>query len=102
MPEREGDWRNSAACLKVDPELFFPVGSVTSGPGLEQVDRAKAVCNSCDVQEDCAQYALEYSQDSGIWGGLTEDERRAMKRRQNRAQREKRLARSVMNTESVY
>ena len=102
MAEREGDWRNSAACRKSDPELFFPVGSVTSGPGLDQAEKAKAVCNSCGVQEDCAQYALENDQKFGIWGGLTEDERLALKRRQNRAERQRRIARGAMATKSVY
>lgn len=105
MGEYEGNWRNGAACKKVDPELFFPVGSVTSGPGLEQADKAKAVCGGCTVQDECLTYALEHNQDAGIWGGLTEDERRALKRRANREQRatrERRLARGVMDTGGVY
>lgn len=105
MSEYEGDWRNGAACKKVDPELFFPVGNVKSGPGLEQVDRAKAVCRGCTVQGECLIYAIEHNQDSGIWGGLTEDERREIKRRANREQRavrERRLAKGVMDTGGVY
>lgn len=102
MGEREGDRRGGAACRKVDPELFFPVGSVTSGPGFEQAEKAKKVCGSCEVKEDCLLYAIEHDQDAGIWGGLTEDERRAIKRRNNRAQRQNRLARGAMATESVY
>lgn len=74
-----GDWRNHAACQTVDPELFFPVGKTK--PELEHVDRAKEVCGNCPVRSQCLQYALETNQDHGIWGGLTEDERRAMKRR---------------------
>lgn len=105
MPEREGDWRQSANCLKVDPELFFPVGSVKAGPGLEQANKAKAVCQKCDVIDECLTYALEHNQDSGIWGGQTEDERRAIKRRahrEQRARREVRLARGAMDTGGVY
>jgi len=73
----EGDWRNRAACLNVDPELFFPVQS----NDRDTIDKAKAVCGRCVVSVVCLQYALETGQNSGIWGGLTEDERRALKRR---------------------
>jgi WhiB family redox-sensing transcriptional regulator len=79
------DWRDKAACLTADPELFFPVGN--TGPAVDQIDKAKAVCARCSVTEMCLQYALETSQDSGVWGGLSEDERRALKRRAARARR---------------
>jgi len=79
------DWRDQAACLSVDPELFFPVGN--TGPAVEQIVRAIAVCSTCPVTEYCLQYALDTNQDSGVWGGLSEDERRALKRRAARARR---------------
>lgn len=79
------DWRDKSACLTVDPELFFPVGN--TGPALDQIEKAKAVCGGCPVVENCLQYALESNQDSGVWGGLSEDERRALKRRAARARR---------------
>jgi WhiB family redox-sensing transcriptional regulator len=79
------DWRDKAACLTADPELFFPVGN--TGPAVDQIDKAKSVCGRCTVTETCLQYALETSQDSGVWGGLSEDERRALKRRAARARR---------------
>lgn len=79
------DWRDSAACMNADPELFFPVGN--TGPALEQIDAAKLVCGRCPVTEQCLQYALDTNQDSGVWGGLSEDERRALKRRAARARR---------------
>lgn len=72
-------WRRSARCREVDPELFFPVGN--TGPALYQIEDAKAVCRRCPVMESCLQWALETSQDAGVWGGLSEDERAAMKRR---------------------
>jgi len=87
-PERvrkQMDWRDKAACLTVDPELFFPVGN--TGPAVDQIDRAKSVCSHCPVTEYCLQYALDTNQDSGVWGGLSEDERRALKRRAARARR---------------
>jgi len=79
------DWRDKAACLTADPELFFPVGN--TGPAVDQIDKAKSVCARCTVTEICLQYALETGQDSGVWGGLSEDERRALKRRAARARR---------------
>jgi WhiB family redox-sensing transcriptional regulator len=79
------DWRDKAACLTVDPELFFPVGN--TGPAVDQIEKAKAVCATCTVTEICLQYALESGQDSGVGGGLSEVERRALKRRAARARR---------------
>jgi WhiB family redox-sensing transcriptional regulator len=52
---------------------------------LLQIEEAKAVCRRCDVREACLQWALESGQDAGVWGGLSEDERRALKRRNARA-----------------
>ena len=77
------DWRHEAACRDEDPELFFPIG--TTGPAVLQIEEAKAVCRSCDVTNDCLNWAIESGQDAGVWGGLSEDERRALKRRQVRA-----------------
>lgn len=73
------DWRHRAACSDEDPELFFPIG--TSGSALLQIEEAKAVCRRCPVMGECLQWALESGQEAGVWGGLNEDERRAMKRR---------------------
>jgi WhiB family redox-sensing transcriptional regulator len=73
------DWRGYAACRDVDPELFFPIGN--TGPALLQIEEAKQVCRRCKVVQECLQWALDSGQDSGVWGGLSEDERRALKRR---------------------
>lgn len=73
------DWRHRAACRDEDPELFFPIG--TTGPALLQVDEAKAVCQRCDVRDECLRWAMDSGQDNGVWGGLSEDERRALRRR---------------------
>ena len=72
------DWREHSACRDTDPDLFFPVG--TTGPAIEQIENAKAVCRVCDVQKSCLEYALVSNQDSGIWGGTSEEERRALRR----------------------
>ena len=79
------DWRHKAVCRDEDPELFFPVGN--TGPALLQIDEAKAVCRTCEVMDTCLQWALESGQDAGVWGGMSEDERRALKRRAARARR---------------
>ncbi|HVE74492.1 MAG TPA: WhiB family transcriptional regulator [Mycobacteriales bacterium] len=73
------DWRHAALCRDEDPELFFPVG--TTGPAEVQVTQAKTVCRRCAALEQCLTWALETGQDAGIWGGTSEDERRALKRR---------------------
>lgn len=72
------DWRHRAACLTEDPELFFPVGN--TGPAVMQIAEAKKVCAVCDVRRDCLSWALEAGQDHGVWGGTSEEERRQIKR----------------------
>ncbi|WP_304276966.1 WhiB family transcriptional regulator, partial [Rothia mucilaginosa] len=54
---------------------------------LLQIEEAKTVCRSCEVVVVCLKWAIETGQDSGVWGGTSEDERRAMKRRAARARR---------------
>ena len=85
------DWRHRAACLSEDPELFFPIGN--TGPALAQIEEAKKVCARCEVRAECLAWVraecwawpLEAGQDHGVWGGMSEDERRAIKRRQSRS-----------------
>lgn len=72
------DWRANSACRDTDPALFFPVG--TTGPALEQIAAAKAVCETCDVKEPCLEFAVATNQDSGVWGGTSEEERRQIRR----------------------
>jgi WhiB family redox-sensing transcriptional regulator len=71
-------WRSDAACRDTDPDLFFPVG--TTGPALEQIATAQRVCQACLVQSDCLEFALMTNQDSGIWGGTSEDDRRKLRK----------------------
>ena len=75
-------WRAQAICRDTDPDLVFPVG--TTGQALVQIAMAKQVCGECPVSRACLEYALETNQDSGIWGGLDEEQRRNI-RRQNAA-----------------
>lgn len=79
------DWRHRAACRDEDPELFFPTGN--TGPALLQIQEAKAVCRRCPEMEACLEFALHTGQEAGVFGGMSEDERRALKRKaaRNRA-----------------
>ncbi len=77
-------WRDEAACLGTDPDLFFPVGE----GDLESISAAKEVCAICPVKEDCLAYSLETNQTDGIWGGHTATERRRLRRRWLRELRE--------------
>jgi WhiB family transcriptional regulator, redox-sensing transcriptional regulator len=76
------DWVHRARCRDEDPELFFPVGS--TGPAAMQIEQAKGVCLLCEVREDCLEWAMTTGQEAGVWGGLSEDERRALRRARRR------------------
>ena len=75
------EWRRTAACRDTDPDLFFPVG--TTGPAIEQIANAKAVCQQCESQTACLEFAIATNQDSGIWGGTSEEERRQLRKKFN-------------------
>lgn len=77
-----GAWQRYAACRKEDPELFFPVGA--TGEALLQAEEAKAVCRRCPVMALCAEWALEHRVHEGVWGGLTEAQRRNILRHRGR------------------
>ena len=67
-------WQEEALCAQTDPEAFFP----EKGGSTRE---AKKVCTGCDVRMECLEYALENDERFGIWGGLSERERRKLKRR---------------------
>ena len=73
------DFRARAACLDVDPELFFPTGNGASAQ--QQVAAAKAVCQRCPVTVECLAWALDNRHEEGVWGGLDMAERHDMRRR---------------------
>lgn len=73
------DWHGDAACRDTNPDLFFPVG--TTGAAIEQIDAAKQVCEECGCRVDCLEFALSTNQDSGVWGGTAEEERRKIRRK---------------------
>ncbi|WP_350277899.1 WhiB family transcriptional regulator [Kribbella sp. HUAS MG21] len=67
-------WLPRAACRDEDPDLFFPIG--TTGPALQQIEAAKQICHRCEVTDACLEWALRTGQDAGVWGGLSDAERR--------------------------
>ena len=67
-------WQERALCAQTDPEAFFP----EKGGSTRE---AKRVCQSCDVRAECLEYALAHDERFGIWGGLSERERRRFKKR---------------------
>lgn len=81
--ERTGaDWRDLARCQGMDTNTFFP--SSSAGPVLADITEAKKVCGRCPVQTPCLTFAVDHGIDHGIWGGLTEAERRSIKLRRVR------------------
>ncbi len=69
----EAGWQDRALCAQTDPEAFFP----EKGGSTRE---AKKVCRGCEVRAECLEYALEHDERFGIWGGLSERERRRLKR----------------------
>ena len=67
------DWHDYANCLGVDPDLFFPERGASTR-------EAKEVCRGCEVRHDCLEFALQNGEKFGIWGGLSERERRRIRR----------------------
>ena len=66
-------WQERANCLGVDPDLFFPERGASTR-------EAKGVCRGCEVKDECLEYALAHGEKFGIWGGLSERERRRVRR----------------------
>jgi WhiB family transcriptional regulator, redox-sensing transcriptional regulator len=67
-------WQERALCAQTDPESFFP----EKGGSTRE---AKRICVGCEVRAECLEYALAHDERFGIWGGLSERERRRLKRR---------------------
>lgn len=70
----ELSWQERSLCAQTDPEAFFP----EKGGSTRE---AKKVCTGCEVRKECLEYALEHDERFGIWGGLSERERRKLKKR---------------------
>lgn len=67
-------WQADALCAQTDPEAFFP----EKGGSTRE---AKKICQQCEVSAQCLEYALQNDERFGIWGGLSERERRRLRRR---------------------
>jgi WhiB family transcriptional regulator, redox-sensing transcriptional regulator len=72
--EDEQEWQERALCAQTDPEAFFP----EKGGSTRE---AKRICQGCEVRSECLEYALGHDERFGIWGGLSERERRKLKKR---------------------
>ncbi|MDG2211926.1 MAG: WhiB family transcriptional regulator [Acidimicrobiales bacterium] len=72
-PGLDTSWQESSNCLGVDPDLFFPERGASTR-------EAKDVCRGCVVREDCLEFALQNGEKFGIWGGMSERERRRIRR----------------------
>lgn len=73
LTAEEADWHERALCAQTDPEAFFP----EKGGSTRE---AKKICTGCEVRSECLSYALANDERFGIWGGLSERERRRLKR----------------------
>ena len=71
--DAELSWQERALCAQTDPEAFFP----EKGGSTRD---AKKICMSCEVRAECLEYALAHDERFGIWGGLSERERRRLKK----------------------
>ncbi len=67
------EWASKAACRNIDPDTLFVQGAAQN--------RVKAICLGCEVRTECLSYALDNRIEFGVWGGMTERERRALLRR---------------------
>ncbi|SRX96395.1 WhiB family transcriptional regulator [Mycobacterium shimoidei] len=72
-PVTPDQWQDRALCAQTDPEAFFP----EKGGSTRE---AKKICLGCEVRTECLEYALAHDERFGIWGGLSERERRRLKR----------------------
>src|SRR5689334_25409636 len=77
---QQRSWQTRANCLGVDPDLFFPERGASTR-------EAKEVCRGCVVREQCLEFALQNGEKFGIWGGLSERERRRIRRQRAQAAR---------------
>lgn len=80
VAERVDDWMERGACVGTPPHLFF-------SELLEEIEHAKSICAVCPVELECREYAQQTRPSGGVWGGMSESERRGTHRRELRAAR---------------
>jgi WhiB family transcriptional regulator, redox-sensing transcriptional regulator len=85
MSEYGTEWRSAGACLSADPDLFFPIA--TGAAAAREAARAQRVCASCQVRQECLDFAERNGEKDGIWGGTTPDERLRARRQRTRTRR---------------
>jgi WhiB family transcriptional regulator, redox-sensing transcriptional regulator len=88
-----GNWHRRGACAGEEPEAFFPANGDSGA-------QARGICVTCPVREDCLRYATE-ADEFGIWGGLDQQQRRALRRRQRRQARHGRASEGNRTRESA-
>ncbi|QTJ70541.1 WhiB family transcriptional regulator (plasmid) [Rhodococcus sp. ZPP] len=79
-----GDWRLRAACRRSDPSVFFGPDGERSRDRARREDRARRICQVCPVLVTCGNHALTTGERHGLWGGMTEADRRSTRRRQRK------------------
>ncbi len=84
LPRPNWGWQDAAACRNEDLILFFGPDGERQAEREVRERKAKAVCASCPVRADCLNYALSRPEKYGAWGGLSEEERAAERRRRMR------------------
>lgn len=79
------NWQIKGNCNSLDPEYFFHPEGERGGPRRRRIERAKQICHSCPVIEECREYALNHNEPYGVWGGLSEEERGQILQNRRRA-----------------
>lgn len=74
------NWMDDAACIGIDPELFFPITYGNQYSHLDHSGPAVAICDTCDVRRQCLDMAIDDPSLVGIWGGTTPEQRRRIRR----------------------
>ncbi|MFJ9519842.1 WhiB family transcriptional regulator [Kitasatospora sp. NPDC101801] len=85
--DQHWDWQQRAACRRQDAALFFHPAGERGQAHDDRDEAAKRVCVRCPVRSACLAHALQVREPYGVWGGLTEDERAALLRRNRRSGR---------------
>ncbi len=76
--EGEKHWQESALCAQTDPDIFFPEKGGSTAP-------ATSICQQCEVRSECLEYAISHDIRHGIWGGMSDNDRRRISRERRRA-----------------
>ena len=79
------EWRELGSCRKLATSMFFPIGQ--TGEAEVKIARAKKVCVTCPVRQQCLEFAITTNQEYGVWGGHSEEERRVIRRQWRARQR---------------